>query len=157
MGIFKNDSIYKSGGITSEDIERIFNDNFVELHCKVLDKYKPYVNYVNFESENATIYNKLTQIFLFAQALQVTSTFTPYYSSSDPAGDTDWPLFAYFEIPNTNRQSFFFPFKEYGSMELNLWELTSYEDGIIGLRMTKNRSLVNGYHFFLGGAMQLRA
>jgi hypothetical protein len=54
--IYKQPSIYKSG----EDIENAINDNMIILSPKILDKYKSYVDWETFES-NQINFNKLTK------------------------------------------------------------------------------------------------
>jgi hypothetical protein len=149
--IYKQPSIYKSG----DDLEKQFNDNFIEIRAKVLDKYKNYVDYENFQLP--IIYNKLTQVFLFNRALNVTQSFTPYYSSDDIKGDVDWPTFAYFEIPSSHRETLYFPLRKSVESPLRTWALASYEDNIVAIRMDHNDgALPIGYNFLMSGAMQIK-
>lgn len=149
--IYKQPSIYKSG----DDLEKQFNDNFIEIRAKILDKYKPYVDYANFELP--IIYNKLTQILLFNRALNVTTSFTPYYSSDDVKGDSDWPTFAYFEIPSSHRETLYFPLQRTGEYSLRTWSISSYEDNIVAIRLNRNDGAWSvGYNFLLSGAIQIK-
>jgi len=149
--IYRQPSIYKSG----EDIENAINDNMIILSPKILDKYKSYVDWEGFES-NQINFNKLTKVFLCGMAFLANNSFTPYYSDSDGGGDTDWPIFAYFEMgENYQALSNYFPLCASGNV-YNKWGLTSNGNGKVLVRLTKNFTIPAGYNFLLSGNLQLK-
>lgn len=149
--IYKQPSIYKSG----EDIEKAINDNMIILSPKILDKYKSYVDWQNFENTQLN-FNKLTKVFLCGMAFLATSSFTPYYSDSDGGGDSDWPIFAYFEMgENYQALSNYFPICSSANV-YNKWGLTSNGNGKVWVRLNKNFTIPTGYNFLLSGNLQLK-
>ena len=144
-------SIYKNG----EDVGKLIDDDIITVSPKILDKYKTYVDWQNFENSELN-FSKLTKTFFCGLAFLANSGFTPYYSDSDGGGDSDWPIFAYFEMgENYQAQSNYFPLCAPGNI-YNKWALTSNGSGKIWIRLTKNFNIPYGYNFLLSGALQLK-
>lgn len=148
--IYKEPTIYKSG----EDIQKEFNANFIELKPIVLDKYKPYINYTHFENQKI-VYNKLSKIFVFGSGLEITSSFTPYYSNTDPEGDNDWPVIAYFEVSSNFRDVNYASAEIQGYPTLKTWCLTSYINDLVCIRLSSQYNITPGWCILHANTIQL--
>lgn len=149
--VYNEPTVYKQF-----DLQKTINDNFVELKPKVLDKYKIYVDYERFENQ-IVLYNKITKVFAMSSGFLANTSFIPFYENTDPHGDLDWPVFAFFEIPHkiTYNTGKYFPLCSSANV-YNKWGLTSFsDDDTLCIRLTKNFTIPTGYNFLLSGIMQL--
>lgn len=92
--IYKEPTVYKSGG---SDITPDFIDANKSYPITFLSKYSSYIGY-----NDATIkYNELLGLVYVQGVINVTSSFTPVYSSSDPGGGSNtWPCVGEIELDN---------------------------------------------------------
>lgn len=92
--IYKEPTIYKNGEI---DIAPDFVNANKIYPITFLSKYSSYIG----NNSTTITYNELLGFVYIQGFINITSSFTPVYSSSDPGGgDVNWPCVAEIQIDN---------------------------------------------------------
>lgn len=150
--VYQEPTVYKQGKTAAEEIK----EGLEVFYFKFFPKYESKINLSDYGAYPIPVrYNKVTKIFTFGIAANVTTSFNPSYDAIDDVGDSAWPAIGYIEGITDTGGAYcpaLYPDNSAARFQVSAYPAKSK----VAIRLPSAKTITTGYLWILNAALQFR-